>query len=164
MGIDIDFPRAFAKSQVAAYGGMRLTGTAFISVADRDKRSIVLPVLRLHQLGYTILATAGTAEVLHRSGISARVVLKVSEGSRNHEPSIVDLIHRGEVDMVINTPSSRSARADGAEIRAAAIGQDKPLFTTIAQLGAAVASLDAVRDGFSVCSLQEYARARARNT
>jgi carbamoyl-phosphate synthase large subunit len=74
---------------------------------------------------------------------------------------VVDLINRNEVDIVVNTPSGRSARADGYEIRAAAVAADKPLFTTIAQLGAAVASFDGIREGFDVTSLQEYAIARA---
>jgi carbamoyl-phosphate synthase large subunit len=161
MGIDKDFPRAFAKSQAAAYGGMPLGGTAFVSVSDRDKRSIVLPVLRLQQLGFAILATEGTAEVLNRNGIEARVVRKFSETAESGEPSIVDLITRDEVDVVINTPSGRSARADGYEIRAAAVAGDKPLFTTIAELSAAVASVDAIREGFEVRSLQQYALDRA---
>ncbi|WP_431277359.1 carbamoyl-phosphate synthase large subunit [Leifsonia poae] len=162
MGIDKDFPRAFAKSQAAAYGGMPLGGTAFVSVSDRDKRSIVLPVLRLQQLGFEILATEGTAEVLNRNGIAARIVRKFSETTADSsEPSIVDLITRDEVDVVINTPSGRSARADGYEIRAAAVAGDKPLFTTIAELSAAVASVDAIREGFDVRSLQEYALDRA---
>jgi carbamoyl-phosphate synthase large subunit len=158
MGIDRDFPTAFAKSQEAAYGGLPLEGTVFVSVSDRDKRSIVLPVLRLQELGFTILATEGTAEVLSRNGITTRQVRKFSEGDEAvvGEPSIVDLINRNEVDIVINTPSGRSARADGYEIRAAAVAADKPLFTTIAQLTAAVASFGAIRDGFQVTSLQEY--------
>ncbi|RWZ61393.1 carbamoyl-phosphate synthase large subunit [Labedella populi] len=158
MGIDRDFPTAFAKSQEAAYGGLPLEGTVFVSVSDRDKRSIVLPVLRLQELGFTILATEGTAEVLSRNGITTRQVRKFSEGDESvvGEPSIVDLINRNEVDIVINTPSGRSARADGYEIRAAAVAADKPLFTTIAQLTAAVASFGAIRDGFQVTSLQEY--------
>ncbi|UAJ77943.1 carbamoyl-phosphate synthase large subunit [Leifsonia sp. ZF2019] len=158
MGIDKDFPTAFAKSQSAAYGGMPLTGTVFVSVSDRDKRAIVLPVLRLRQLGYEILATEGTAEVLNRNGIEARVVRKYSESP---DDSIVDLITRNAVDVVINTPSGGTTRADGYEIRAAAVAGDKPLFTTIAELSAAVASLDAVREGFDVTSLQEYALQRA---
>jgi carbamoyl-phosphate synthase large subunit len=161
MGIDKDFPRAFAKSQSAAYGGMPLDGTVFVSVSDRDKRSIVLPVLRLKQLGFEILATEGTAEVLNRNGIAARVVRKFSDAPDGDEPSIVELITRNEVDIVINTPSGRSARADGYEIRAAAVAGDKPLFTTIAELSAAVASIDAIREGFEVRSLQEYALDRA---
>ena len=165
MGIDRDFPRAFAKSQEAAYGGMPLSGTVFVSVSDRDKRAIVLPVLRLQQLGFEILATSGTAEVLNRNGIHARLVTKYSEGrfgegGPDDQETIVDLINAGKVDIVINTPSGRSARVDGYEIRAAAVAADKPLFTTIAQLGAAVASFDALKDGFEVTSLQEYAIAR----
>ena len=163
MGIDSNFPKAFAKSQEAAYGGLPLSGSVFVSVADRDKRAIVLPVLRMHQLGFTILATEGTAEVLNRNGIEARVVRKYFQGQQvvEGEPSIVELIHAGEVDVVINTPSGRSSRADGYEIRTATVAADKPLFTTIAQLGAAVASFEAIREGFEVKSLQEYAIDRA---
>ncbi len=161
MGIDRDFPRAFAKSQEAAFGGLPLSGTVCVSVSDRDKRSFVLPVLRLQQLGFEVLATAGTAEILSRNGIQARVVRKYSEEpAAGDSPSIVDLINRDEVDVVINTPSGRTARADGYEIRAAAVAADKALFTTIAQLTAAVASFDAIRAGFDVTSLQDYAIAR----
>ena len=163
MGIDSNFPKAFAKSQAAAYGGLPTSGSVFVSVADRDKRAIILPVLRLQQLGFVILATSGTAEILSRNGIAARVVRKYDQGeiSAEGEPSIVELINRSEVDIVINTPSGRSARVDGYEIRAAAVAADLPLFTTIAQLGAAVASIESIRDGFDVKSLQDYARERA---
>lgn len=160
MGIDRDFPRAFAKSQDAAYGGLPKKGVVFVSVADRDKRAVVLPALRLHQLGFTLWATEGTNEVLARYGIAARVVRKHS-GARDGEPSIVDLINAGEVDIVINTPSGRSARADGIEIRTATVAADKPLFTTIATVGAAVASLETATEPVSVTSLQDYAIARA---
>jgi carbamoyl-phosphate synthase large subunit len=134
-----------------------------VSVADRDKRAIVLPILRLSQLGFTILATEGTAEVLARNGIEAQVVRKYFMGQETvaGQPSIVELINEGRVDVVINTPSGRSARADGYEIRTATVAADKPLFTTIAQLGAAVASFEAIRDGFDVKSLQDYAIDRA---
>ncbi len=159
MGIDRDFPRAFAKSQEAAYGGMPLGGTAFVSVADRDKRSIVLSALRLSQLGFRLVATEGTAEMLHRNGIPAEVVRKVSDAEQVG-PDVVELIRRGEIDLVVNTPSGRDARADGYEIRAAAVAADKPLFTTVAQLSAAVASTDAIRAGFDVTPLQEYERRR----
>ena len=159
MGIDRDFPRAFAKSQEAAYGGMPLGGAVFVSVADRDKRSIVLPVLRLSQLGFRITATEGTAEMLHRNGIPAEVVRKVSDAEQVG-PDVVQLIRAGGIDVVINTPSGTSARADGYEIRAAAVAADKPLFTTVAQLSAAVASIDAIRAGFDVTPLQEYERRR----
>jgi len=156
MGIDRDFPRAFAKSQLAAYGGIPLTGTVFVSVSDRDKRAVILPMLRLSQLGYTIMATEGTAEVLQRNGIGATVVAKFSEKADESVDTVVDLIRREEVQIVINTPNGRTARADGYEIRAAAVAADLPLFTTIAELSAAVGSIDSIRTGFEVTSLQEY--------
>ena len=161
MGIDRDFPRAFAKSQLAAYGGMPTGGSVFVSVSDRDKRAVISPVQRLSQLGYRVVATEGTAEVLSRNGIPSDVIAKYSDRSDDGAPTIVDLIGRSEVQVVINTPSGRSARADGYEIRAAAVAGDIPLFTTIAELTAAVASLEVVSEGFDVTSLQEYALARA---
>jgi carbamoyl-phosphate synthase large subunit len=163
MGIDRDFPRAFAKSQDAAYGGLPQSGTVFVSVADRDKRAIVLPVLRLAQLGFDIVATEGTAEVLARNGIRAASVRKYFMGQEvvPGDPSIVELINDGKIDVVINTPSGRSARADGIEIRTATVAADKPLFTTIAQLGSAVASFEAARGAVHVRSLQDYALDRA---
>jgi carbamoyl-phosphate synthase large subunit len=164
MGIDADFPRAFAKSQDAAYGGLPQSGTVFVSVADRDKRAVVLPVLRLQQLGFDIVATEGTAEVLWRNGIRATTVRKFSMGQGGVEGTIVDLINNDAIDIVINTPSGRSARADGVEIRTATVAADKPLFTTIAQLGAAVGSLEARNGPVRVRSLQDYAADRAART
>jgi carbamoyl-phosphate synthase large subunit len=157
MGIDRDFPRAFAKSQEAAYGGMPLSGTVFISVADSDKRAVILPAHRLQELGFTLVATEGTAEILARNGIAVQIVNKFSATQDSGETNIVDLINAGEIDIIVNTPSGRSARADGYEIRAAAVAADKALFTTIAVLGAAVSAMDAVRAGYDVKSLQEYA-------
>lgn len=156
MGIDRTFPLAFAKSQDAAYGGLPTSGTVFVSVADRDKRGAILPVARLRQLGYEIWATSGTAEALSRYGIEARVVAKHTEVAETDEPSIVDLIADGQVDIVINTPRGRSARADGYEIRTATVAADKALFTTVGQLGAAVVSLEERPDVPVVTSLQEY--------
>src|SRR5690606_17113446 len=102
MGMDVTFPIAFAKAQAAAFGGLPTSGKAFVSVADRDKRSITLAIARLHQLGFEILATAGTAQVLGRHGIPATVVRKHSEGvGVAGEPTIVDLINEGSVTMVI---------------------------------------------------------------
>lgn len=157
MGIDRDFPTAFAKSQEAAYGGMPLEGTVFISVADSDKRAVILPAHRLQELGFDLVATEGTAEILARNGIDVRVVSKYSETQESGATNIVDLINAGEIDIVVNTPSGGSARADGYEIRAAAVAGDKALFTTMAVLGAAVSALPVLREGFEVKSLQEYA-------
>ncbi|MEG0363845.1 MAG: carbamoyl-phosphate synthase large subunit, partial [Aurantimicrobium sp.] len=155
MGMDVNFPIAFAKAQAGAYGGLPSSGTVFISVADRDKRNIILPALRFSQLGFNIVATEGTAEILQRNGIPATIIGKVS--AKLGDDTIVELINRNEVDIVINTPSGSAARADGYEIRASAIAADKPLFTNMAQVSAAVASIDTIREGFDVCSLQEYA-------
>ncbi|MGO1316039.1 MAG: carbamoyl-phosphate synthase large subunit [Cellulomonadaceae bacterium] len=158
MGLDADFPTAFAKSQAAAFGGLPVSGSVFVSVADRDKRSIVFPSKRLVELGFEILATEGTATVLRRNGIPATVVRKHSAGrGPGGEPTIVDLITAGDVDMVVNTPSGQGARADGYEIRAATTAADKPIVTTVQQLGAAVQAIEAVRSGpFDVQSLQEH--------
>ncbi|WP_203579428.1 carbamoyl-phosphate synthase large subunit [Microbacterium hibisci] len=157
MGIDRDFPTAFAKSQEAAYGGMPQSGTVFISVADSDKRAVILPAHRLQELGFDLVATEGTAEILARNGIDVRVVSKYSETHESGGTNIVDLINAGEIDIVVNTPSGGAARADGYEIRAAAVAGDKALFTTMAVLGAAVSALPVLREGFDVKSLQEYA-------
>ena len=163
MGFDTDFPTAFAKSQSAAFGGLPTSGRAFISVADRDKRSIVFPVKRLAELGFEILATEGTAVVLKRNGIESRVVRKFSTGrGPDGEPTIVDLISAGEVDIVVNTPSGQGARADGYEIRAATTAADKAIVTTVQQLGAAVQGIEAALTGpFAVASLQEHDAATA---
>ena len=161
MGIDVDFPRAFAKSQSAAGSALPKSGSVFVSVADRDKPHLVLPVRRLQQLGYQVLATSGTAAILARHGIVVKVVRKHSDPDSIKGPSIVDLITAGEVDVVVNTPSGSDARKDGYEIRAATTAADKAIFTTIAQLSAAIGSFEAVIAGpFSVKSLQEHAKDR----
>ncbi|GAA1986124.1 carbamoyl-phosphate synthase large subunit [Isoptericola halotolerans] len=165
MGFDKDFPHAFAKSQAAAFGGLPTSGTVFVSVADRDKRSIVFPVKRLADIGFEILATSGTAQVLARNGITATAVRKYSDGAGpDGEPTVVDLITEGRVDLVVNSPSGQGARADGYEIRAATTAADKPMVTTVDQLAAAVQAIEAVRGGpFEVASLQEHdAATRAR--
>jgi carbamoyl-phosphate synthase large subunit len=162
MGIDVNFPKAFAKSQAAAGSSLPTSGRIFISVADRDKPQMLLPVRRLEQLGYEILATAGTAQILQRHGIKAKEVRKHSQGSSETEgPTIVELITAGEVDVVVNTPTGSSARKDGYEIRAATTAADKPIFTTLAQLSCAIGSFEAVIAGpFEVKSLQEHAADR----
>jgi carbamoyl-phosphate synthase large subunit len=162
MGLAADFPTAFAKAQAGANCALPLTGTVFVSVADRDKSQIVLPIRRLVQLGYRILATAGTAKVLAKHGISCERVAKESESDRDR--SIVDMIVAGEVDVVVNTPSGTDARADGYAIRAATTAADKSLFTTVAQLSAVIGSFEVVRAGpFEVMTLQEVAARRALN-
>lgn len=158
MGIDQDFPTAFAKSQSAAFGGLPSRGTVFVSVADRDKGAIVFPVKRLAELGFQILTTSSTAAVLHRNGITSQVVRKFSQGpGPDGEPTVVDLIMDGSIDMVVNTPSSSGSRADGYQIRAAAVAADKAIITTVQQLSAAVQAIEAQRRGpFEVRCLQNY--------
>ena len=159
MGIDANFPAAFAKSQAAAGSSLPKAGTVFISVADRDKPQIVLPVRRLAQLGYRILATSGTSKLLKLHGIASETVAKFSQASGSR--SIVEMITDGEVDVVVNTPSGADARSDGYEIRAATTAADKPIFTTVAQLSAAIGSFEIIRESsFSVKSLQEHSKFR----
>jgi carbamoyl-phosphate synthase large subunit len=160
MGIDRDFGMAFAKSQMSS-GGLPDTGSIFVSIANRHKRAMIFPVKRLADLGFTIIATSGTAEVLRRNGVESRVVRKIRERETPTpgEPTIVDLINDGEVAMVVNTPTGQSARADGYEIRAATLGADKPIITTVQELAAAVQGIEARRSGeIRVKSLQDHAR------
>jgi carbamoyl-phosphate synthase large subunit len=159
MGIDSDFPRAFAKSQAGAYGGLPQSGRVFVSVADGDKRAMVFPVKRLTDLGFEILATPGTADVLNRHGIASTRVRKHSQGTGpDGEPTIVERILAGEVDMVVNTPTGAAARADGYEIRAATTSVDRPMITTVQQFAAAVQAIEASRDEpIRVSSLQDLA-------
>jgi carbamoyl-phosphate synthase large subunit len=165
MGFDADFGTAFAKAQTAAYGSLPTGGKVFVSVANRDKRHMIFPIKQIAALGFDILATAGTAEVLRRNGVEATVVRKHSEGpGPDGEPTIVGRILAGEVALVVNTPhgstSGGSPRLDGYDIRTAAILTDIPCITTVQGLGAAVQGMQAVRQGdIGVRSLQEWAGA-----
>ncbi|HEY8373833.1 MAG TPA: carbamoyl-phosphate synthase large subunit [Pseudonocardiaceae bacterium] len=148
MGLDVAFGQAFAKSQTASYGSLPTSGRVFVSVANRDKRAMVFPVKRLADLGFEVLATAGTAEVLHRNGIPCTVVRKANETAETGEADVVDLIMAGEVDMVINTPYGNSGpRVDGYEIRTAAVFRDIPCITTIQGAAAAVQGIEALIRG-----------------
>ncbi|MBF6416765.1 carbamoyl-phosphate synthase large subunit [Nocardia cyriacigeorgica] len=157
MGIDADFGTAFAKSQTAAYGSLPTEGTVFVSIANRDKRAMVFPVKRLNDLGFRILATEGTAEMLRRNGIPCERVRKHSEAGPADEPTIVEQIRDGEVDMVFNTPYGNSGpRVDGYEIRSAAVGVNIPCITTVQGAAAAVQGIEAsINGGIGVRSLQE---------
>ncbi|GAB3563363.1 carbamoyl-phosphate synthase large subunit [Amycolatopsis endophytica] len=166
MGVDTSFGEAFAKSQAGAYGSLPTSGKVFVSVANRDKRALVFPVKRLADLGFEILATSGTAEVLRRNGIASTVVRKYSEGSAPDEPNVVEVIAAGGVDMVINTPYGNSGpRVDGYEIRTAAVSRDIPCITTVQGAAAAVHGIEAlIRGDIGVRSLQDLQAAlRARS-
>ncbi|MEU9923859.1 carbamoyl phosphate synthase large subunit, partial [Streptomyces griseoluteus] len=159
MGIDSVFGTAYAKSQAGAYGPLPTKGRAFISVANRDKRSMIFPARELVAHGFELLATSGTAEVLKRNGINATVVRKQSEGTGpNGEKTIVQLIHDGEVDLIVNTPYGTGGRLDGYDIRTAAVARSVPCLTTVQALAAAVQGIDALNHGdVGVRSLQEHA-------
>jgi carbamoyl-phosphate synthase large subunit len=159
MGIDSVFGTAYAKSQAGAYGPLPTKGRAFISVANRDKRSMIFPARELVAHGFELLATSGTAEVLKRNGLNATVVRKQSEGvGPNGEKTIVQLIHDGEVDLIVNTPYGTGGRLDGYEIRTAAVARSVPCLTTVQALAAAVQGIDALNHGdVGVRSLQEHA-------
>jgi carbamoyl-phosphate synthase large subunit len=157
MGIARDFPTAFAKAQAAAGSKLPGGGTVFITVADGDKQAAIGIAMTLHDLGFEIIATRGTAQAIRRMGIPVETINKIGEGS----PHVVDWIERGGVDLVINTPVGTGARADGYEIRAAAIARRIPCITTMAGGMAAARAIGAARGGEpEVLSLQEiHARA-----
>ncbi|MGH2723154.1 MAG: carbamoyl-phosphate synthase large subunit [Actinomycetota bacterium] len=153
MGIAADLGVALARAQAATGAALPPKGTVFVTVANRDKRSIVFPVKRLADLGFRILATRGTAGILGRAGIEVTPVAKVSEG----HPNAADLILGGEVDLVINTPFGREPRSDGWAIRTAAAASGVPCITTLQGAFAAVQGIEALRPGGEEPrSLQEY--------
>jgi carbamoyl-phosphate synthase large subunit len=162
MGIDLSFGTAFAKSQVAGFGPLPTKGTVFISVANRDKRFVIFPVKRLADLGFEILATAGTASMLRRHGVVVTTVRKFSQGvGPNGEKTIVQAILDGQVDMIFNTPHGLSPdgrpRFDGYEIRTAAVLRNIPCVTTVQGLAAAVQGIESIIGGnVGVRSLQSW--------
>jgi carbamoyl-phosphate synthase large subunit len=163
MGIDAVFGTAYAKAQAAVYGSLPVQGRAFVSVANRDKRSMIFPVKRLADLGFEIWATEGTAEVLRRNGVRAKIVRKHGDGpGPDGEPTVVTRILAGEVDLIVNTPfgspGQSGPRLDGYEIRTAAVRRGIPCVTTAAGLAAAVHGIEAIiRGEVGVRSLQEHA-------
>ncbi|MEU0314698.1 carbamoyl-phosphate synthase large subunit [Nocardioides sp. NPDC006273] len=162
MGLDSDFGRAFAKSQAGAFGPLPTSGRIFVSMANRDKRTMIFPIKVLADHGFEIFATEGTAEVLRRNGVPSRLMRKHSEGTGpDGEKTTVQRILDGEVDLVINTPNgtsnAKSARMDGYEIRTAAVMANIACITTVQGLGAAVQGIEALRRGeIDVRSLQEW--------
>jgi len=152
MGIAADFPTAFAKAQAAAGARLPTTGTVFLTVTDSDKAGAVGIAAQLHDLGFAIVATRGTAAAISRMGIPVERLNKLGEGS----PHVVDWIERGDVDLVINTPTGTAARTDGYEIRRAAVARGIPCITTISASMAAARGIAAGRQAEPpVISLQE---------
>ena len=160
MGIDDTFGVAFAKSQDAAYpGGLPRSGTAFVSLADRDKAAAIEPLRRLVELGFRLLATAGTSVALERHGVHAAVLRKQHEGrGLAGEPTTVDAIMAGDIDLIVNTPYGVGTRVDGYEIRTAAVIKGVPSITTVQGLAAAVQGIESLQTApATVRSLQEHA-------
>jgi carbamoyl-phosphate synthase large subunit len=158
MGIASSLGLALAKAQEATGVALPSEGTVFISVANRDKRAVLMPARRLADLGFTLVATRGTAALLARSGIPATAVLKRSEGT----PNVEDLIEAGEIHLVVNTPFGRVPRSDGSFIRTVAARVGIPCITTLPGVLAAVQGIEAMRAGRSVpVPLQEYHSAEA---
>ncbi|GAA2008488.1 carbamoyl-phosphate synthase large subunit [Brevibacterium samyangense] len=157
MGIDVNFPKAFAKAELAASSALPNSGTVFVSVADREKRSAVLPVKQLVDMGFEVVATDGTAAVLARYGIEATRLPKYFEAGEN-DRTILDDLAENKISLVVNVPQGRQERADGYEIRAAATAASIPLVTTVSEFSAAVAAIEVQRAAaFDVKSLQDWA-------
>ena len=153
MGIDEDFGKAFAKSQIAAGSALPVRGTVFLSVKDRDKRAIVPVARELALMGIRLLATEGTAEVLRQAGVPVQPLKKIGEGS----PNAADLIQTRGLDLVINTPSGERPRKDEVVIRSMAVSRGISCITTIEGAVAAVEGMRVMRDkSLSVTALQDY--------
>ena len=155
MGIADSFGEAYAKSQIASFGALPRSGKVFISLSDRDKLPSVAPARELVNLGFTLLTTAGTHEMLAAHGVSSTLVRKNSETGSG--VSAVDIINNSEVDLVINTPLGRGTRHDGWLIRTASVQRGIPIITTIAGFKAAVSGIKDLRSrDMSVKSLQNW--------
>ncbi len=154
MGIDTDFGMAFAKSQIGAGLDIPLKGRVFISVMNKDKRSIIFVAKKLIDLGFEIVATKGTGKVLANNGISVQTVFKVGEG----RPDIVDRIKNGEINLVINTPSGKKPKADEVAIRSESVAHNIPCVTTLFGAEALVNGIESLKRGMTVNSIQEYHR------
>ncbi len=153
MGLDEDFGLAFIKSQIAAGQLLPKAGTVFVSVKNRDKRPVVLIAQRLEEMGFELVATQGTLKALQRCGVHAGLVKKIHEG----RPNVLDLLKRGGVQLVINTPSGRLPRADEVQIRSAATMLGIPCITTIAGAQASVNGIAALRKrALTVTPIQRY--------
>jgi carbamoyl-phosphate synthase large subunit len=160
MGIDRDFRKAYVKSQIAAGSPLPTSGKVFVSVKNRDKRAAMGIARRLAEMGFGLVATAGTAKLLTLQGMTVELVHKVGEGYR---PNIVDLMKRGEIALVFNTPEDGRARKDSSVLRRTAVMLNIPYYTTVDGAQAAIGGIEALLKGeITVQSLQEYhAAARA---
>ena len=155
MGIDSTYGIAFAKAQLAAGQKLPQKGKVFISVKNRDKRSIIFIAKKLWELGFRIVATRGTAKALMQNGVPVDLIFKVLEG----RPNVVDLIKNREIALIINTPSGRKPKQDQISIRSEAVAHNIPVITTISGAAASVNGIDALmKEELQVQTLQEYHR------
>ena len=153
MGLDTDFGRAFAKSQLGSGTNLPLDGCVFVSVRDRDKAALVEPCRRLVAMGFSLVATQGTADTLSAAGLPVERVKKVREG----RPHIVDRMLSGAVQLVFNTTEGAQAIADSFSLRRTALTNGIPYYTTVAGARAAVQAIAALRAGnLEVTPLQSY--------
>ena len=153
MGIDRDFPTAFAKSQAAAYGGTPTSGTVFISVKDVDKPRILAAARLLIELGFKVVATSGTQRYLTENGVPTQKINKVGEG----RPHIVDALKNGDIQLVFNTTEGAQALADSKSLRRAALLHKVPYYTTLSGAVAAAQGIKAYLGGdLEVRALQSY--------
>ena len=153
MGVDVDFGKAFAKAQMATEGGLPLSGTVFISVKDRDKPSIVDIAHKLHDLGFKIFATGGTAKAIAEENTPVTTVLKEYEG----RPNVIDHLKNNEIQMVINTSEGKISQEESYNIRRYAIVSGIPYFTTVPGAIAAESAIKSMSNGeLDVKSIQEY--------
>ena len=154
MGIDRDFRKSYLKAQIAAGSTLPAAGKIFISVRQRDKRTVTPLARRLVEMGFGLVATAGTARVLERQGITVEMTHKVGDAGR---PNVVDLMKQGEIAMVIETPGDGRARKDSYLIRRAAVNLNVPYYLTVDGAQAAIGAIEALlKDEHAVRSLQEY--------
>jgi carbamoyl-phosphate synthase large subunit len=153
MGIAETFPIAFYKSQLAANAALPVSGTVFISVADRDKKDAIPIARSLASMGYQLISTRGTARALRAAGIEVEEIPKLQEG----RPNLVDLMKNNQIALVINTPSGKGARTDEGKIRAAAVMHRVTCITTLAAAQAAAQACEALRQGeLTVKPLQDW--------
>jgi carbamoyl-phosphate synthase large subunit len=153
MGMDLDLGVAYTKAQIAAGQKLPEEGKVFVSVNDRDKKKIVDIAKRLSAMGYSVVSTTGTAELLRKNSMEVEEVAKLSEG----RPDVLDLIKNGEVKLIINTPGGKKTKVDETKIRSGAIMQNIPIVTTLSGAKATVNGLEAVKKkGFKVKALQDY--------
>jgi carbamoyl-phosphate synthase large subunit len=153
MGIDSDFGRAFAKAELGAGEKLPLQGTVFVSMSDRDKPLAADVIKEFIKLGFTIMATQGTRQVLQEQGLEVKSVLKLHEG----RPHVLDAIKNGNIQLIINTPSGEEAHADSKLIRRTALGYKIPIITTIAGARATAAAIRSLQNTtLDVKVIQEY--------